>query len=126
MVPRPPRQEGDAQVLDGMLGEVQAGRVAWMVGESTLSLTDFTILPDLRGRHLGVQLLGQAVKYARRQGRYALTLACSAELAGYFAQYGFEETGRRGDACGHGDGPALDRPGGALTGIPACGRLTII
>ena len=90
-----PRQERDAQVLDGMLGEVQAGRVAWMVGESTLSLTDFTILPDLRGRHLGVQLLGQAVKYARRQGRYALTLACSADLAGYFAQYGFEETGRR-------------------------------
>ena len=80
-----------------MLGETRAGRVAWMVGERALSLTDFSILPDLRGRHLGVQLLGQAVKYARRQGRYALTLACSAELAGYFAQYGFEETGRRGD-----------------------------
>ena len=93
-----PRQEGDAQVLDGMLGETRAGRVAWMVGERALSLTDFSILPDLRGRHLGVQLLGQAVKYARRQGRYALTLACSADLAGYFAQYGFEETGRRGDA----------------------------
>lgn len=92
-----PRQEGNAQALEGMLGEQPAGRVAWVVGESTLALTDFSILPGLRGQHLGVQLLGQAVKYARRQGRYALALSCHADLAGYFAQYGFQETVRRGD-----------------------------
>ena len=48
----------------------------------------------LRGRHLGVQLLGQAVKYARRQGLDTLRMACPEELRGYFAQYGFTDAGK--------------------------------
>lgn len=40
-----------------------------------------------------MQLLGQAVKYARRQGLWTLVLTCSEDLRGYFAQYGFESAG---------------------------------
>ena len=53
----------------------------------------FYMMPQLRCQGLGVQLLGQAVKYARRQGLETLRMACPQELRGYFAQYGFVDDG---------------------------------
>ena len=88
-----PRREGAEQVLEGMLGDRPAGQLAWRTEGDALRLTDFAILPAHRGGHLGVQLLGQAVKHARHQGREALVLTCPRDLRGYFAQYGFESAG---------------------------------
>ena len=69
------------------------GLVAFRRESDALRITDYMVSPDHRGRHLGVQLLGQAVKYARRQGLETLVLTCPDDLRGYFAQYGFESAG---------------------------------
>ena len=76
-----------------MLGEEESGLVAFRRESDALRITDYMVSPDHRGRHLGVQLLGQAVKYARRQGLETLVLTCPDDLRGYFAQYGFESAG---------------------------------
>jgi len=51
------------------------------------------IRPDCRRRGLGIQLLGQAVQYARTKGRERLVLRCPETLRGYFARYGFISAG---------------------------------
>ena len=83
----------DSMVLRAMLGEKESGLVAFRRESDALRITDYTVDAALRGRHLGVQLLGQAVKYARRQGLETLVLTCPEGLRGYFAQYGFENAG---------------------------------
>ena len=80
-------------VLRAMLEREESGLVAFRREGDAMRVTSYVIDPPLRGRHLGVQLLGQAVKYARRQGLWTLVLACPQELRGYFAQYGFESAG---------------------------------
>ena len=80
-------------VLQAMLGREKAGRTAFRREDNALRITAYEVPPALRGRHLGVQLLGQAVKYARRQGLWTLVLACPDDMRGYFAQYGFESAG---------------------------------
>ena len=82
-----------SMVLRAMLGNEESGLVTFRREADAMRITNYVIDPELRGRHLGVQLLGQAVKYARRQGLWTLVLTCSADLRGYFAQYGFVETG---------------------------------
>lgn len=86
-------EDGGAVRVDGFLGEDPAGRVALRQDGDALRITEFSLLPALRGQRFGVQLLGQAVQYARRQGLEDLVLTCPEELAGYFIQYGFERTG---------------------------------
>ena len=88
-----PPAPADRVVLRAMLGEEESGLVAFRRESDALRITDYTVSPDHRGRHLGVQLLGQAVKYARRQGLETLVLTCPDDLRGYFAQYGFESAG---------------------------------
>ena len=88
-------EDADSRVADGMLGEQPAGRVAFRTEEAALRITEFEITPSLRGKRYGVQLLGQAVQFARRKEREDLLLTCPDALAGYFAQYGFTETSRR-------------------------------
>ena len=80
-------------VLRAMLGKEESGLVTFRREADAMRITNYVVDPQLRGRHLGVQLLGQAVKYARRQGLWALVLTCSEDLRGYFAQYGFESAG---------------------------------
>ena len=75
------------------LGEEEAGRIAMVLEGDALRVTDYEIVPALRGQRYGVQLLGQAVQYARTQGREKLVLSCGEELAGYFTQYGFAPGG---------------------------------
>ena len=84
----------DGLLLQAMLGQDKAGRVALRREDDAMRITAYEVAPALRGRHLGVQLLGQAVKYARRQGLETLRMACPQELRGYFAQYGFVDDGK--------------------------------
>lgn len=83
----------DGMVLQAMLSDRASGQVAFRREADAMRITSYTIDPQLRGRHLGVQLLGQAVKYARRQGLETLVLACPDGLRNYFAKYGFESAG---------------------------------
>ena len=80
-------------VVDGMLERDAVGRIAFQTEKDALRITDFAVIPTLCGQRYGVQLLGQAVQYTRRQGLEDVTLTCPEELAGYFAQYGFVKTG---------------------------------
>ena len=74
-----------------------AGRIAFHREGERLVITDYQIIPSLRGRRFGAQPMGQAVQFARAAGCSAVTLACGGELAGFFRQFGFAETGREGD-----------------------------
>ncbi len=87
------------KVVTGMLGEESAGRIVFRQDGGALRITELSLLPALRGRRFGVQLLGQAVQYARRQGLEDLVLTCPQELAGYFTQFGFVRTGSSADSA---------------------------
>ena len=83
------REDDAGRTVEALAGETPAGQVSMSRERSALRVTDYRILPAQRGRHYGVQLLGQAVQFARRQNRETLVLACPPELAAYFAKYGF-------------------------------------
>lgn len=78
--------------LEACLDDEVVGKVAMALEPGRVRITAYEILPAMRGRGYGVQLLGQAVQYARSQDRETLVLNCSQALAGYFAQYGFTHT----------------------------------
>ena len=46
---------------------------------------------------LGTQLMGQAVQYARHQGREKIVLTCGGDTEAFFAQFGFVTVGRSGE-----------------------------
>ena len=79
-----------------MLEDSKAGRVSMELEPEALRVTEYEIVPGLRGQRYGVQLLGQAVQFARSHVREKLVLRCGRDLAGYFAQYGFTEEAARG------------------------------
>lgn len=83
------REDSSGRTVEALSGETLAGQVSMSLEREALRLTDYRILPALRGQHYGVQLLGQAVQYARTQNRETLVLTCPSELTGYFAKYGF-------------------------------------
>ena len=53
-------------------------------------IADYELIPALRGQHYGVQLLGQAVQFARTRELDKVILTCKEAVSGYFTQYGFE------------------------------------
>lgn len=79
--------------VEALLDETPAGHMAMVLEPDALRITDYAVVPALRGQRYGVQLLGQAVQYARAQGRETLVLTCPEALRGYFAQYGFVVSG---------------------------------
>ncbi len=87
------REDGGGRTAEALLDGQTAGRIGTSLEPGALRVTDCEILPALRGRGYGVQLLGQAVQYARSRGRERLVLSCPPELAGYFARYGFVKAG---------------------------------
>lgn len=90
-------REDDSRVeLEAMLGEAHAGRVALSVEDGSFRITEYTIAPVLRGQNYSVQLLGQAVKYARRYGHDKVVVLPPKETVPYFEQYGFIVTGQTG------------------------------
>ena len=90
------REDGESRVVEGLLDEETAGRLSVRPEGEMLRIDGYEMLPALRGQRYGVQLLGQAVQYARRIGRETLVLTCGEALSGYFALYGFAVTDRQG------------------------------
>lgn len=87
------RDDARGKTAEALLDEDIVGRIATEVEPLALRITAYEIIPALRGQHYGIQLLGQAVQYARTRGKETLVLACQEPLRGYFAQYGFSPSG---------------------------------
>ena len=81
-----------------MLEEREAGHLSLDLERDALRITRYEIDPDLRGMRLGTQLMGQAVQYARHQGRERIVVTCGADTEAFFAQFGFVTTAERGEA----------------------------
>lgn len=87
------REDGEGRDALAMLDEDAVGRIAAVLEPDALRITEYELIPSLRGQRYGIQFLGQAVQYARRQGREKILLTCPEELRGYFAKYGFASAG---------------------------------
>lgn len=87
------REDEEGRDALAMLEEDVVGRIALALEPEALRVTEYELLPPLRGQRYGVQLLGQAVQFARTRGRETLVLTCPEELKGYFAKYGFVPAG---------------------------------
>ncbi len=81
------------KVVDGMLCEKAVGRVSMELESGRLRLSEFEVFPMFRGERYGVQLLGQAVQYARKKGVEDLVITVPEEHAGYFIRNGFTQIG---------------------------------
>ncbi|MDE6998157.1 MAG: GNAT family N-acetyltransferase [Oscillospiraceae bacterium] len=88
------REDETGKSAEALLDEDVAGRLSMETGPDALRITEYELVPGLRGQRYGVQLLGQAVQYARAKGREAVVLACPETLRGYFAKYGFVPSGQ--------------------------------
>ena len=86
-------EEDGSRTEEALLEEEVFGTISMALEPEALRITDYQLVPALRGQRYGIQLLGQAVQYARTQGREALILRCPEELKGYFAKYGFVSSG---------------------------------
>ncbi len=86
-------EDGGGRTAEAMLDEAPAGRVGFVLEPDGLRITEYELLPELRGQRYGVQLLGQAVQFARTHGKDYLLLACPAGAEGYFSKYGFVPSG---------------------------------
>lgn len=93
------REDGAGKIADAMLEEAVVGRVAVAAEPDALRVTEYEIAPALRGQRYGVQLLGQAVQFARTRGLDTVRLTCPPALAPYFVKYGFRVTGESGGQC---------------------------
>lgn len=87
-------QEDEAgKSAQALLDEDEVGRITVAVEQDALRITEYEIIPSLRGQRYGIQLLGQAVQYARKRDRERVVLTCPESLSGYFAKYGFVQSG---------------------------------
>lgn len=75
--------------LEARLGEELVGHTGFRTEENALRITRMELLPAWRGQRYSVQLLGQAVKYARANGLEDVIVTCGEELTPYFEHYGF-------------------------------------
>ena len=91
------REDSHGRTARAMMDEAEAGRFALELTPEALRITDYQLLPEFRGKGFGVQLLGQAVQFARKHGRETVVVTCAAPLDGYFRRYGFTEAARAGD-----------------------------
>ena len=84
-----------------MAGERPVGIALYDIGrgvEEKAGYIEFlSILPEERGKGLGIQLIGQAVSMYRNSGRDRLRLRCPAEngrARRFFERYGFHQAGQ--------------------------------
>lgn len=87
------REDEEGRDALAMLEEDVVGRVAVTPEPDAMRITEYELIPPLRGQRYGIQLLGQAVQYARARGREKLILTCPEGIQGYFAKYGFAAAG---------------------------------
>ena len=91
------RESAERIELAAMLGEENAGRVAMEVRDGRFRIEEYEMYPALRGRSYSVQLLGQAVKYARKYGHDEIVVSCPRDIVPYFEKYGFAAGEDRGE-----------------------------
>lgn len=88
--------EDDEKIeLEAMLGEERAGCVALCIENGVFRITEYVIYPGRRGQRYSVQLLGQAVKYARKHEHDKIVVVSGSETVPYFEKYGFTVTGKK-------------------------------
>lgn len=87
------RENETGKTAEALMDELPVGRVGMALEPEALRISEFEIDPELRGQHYGVQLLGQAVQYARTKDRETVVLACEEGVRDYFARYGFVPRG---------------------------------
>lgn len=75
--------------LEALLGEESVGHTAFTVADNKLHITQYELLPAWRGQHYSIQLLGQAVKFARQQNCEDIVVTCDTDFAPYFEKCGF-------------------------------------
>ena len=80
--------------LEAMLGGERVGRVALCIRDGVFRIEEYMIYPARRGQHYSVQLLGQAVKYARKHEFDSISVLSPAETVPYFEKYGFVVRGK--------------------------------
>lgn len=91
------RENGAGRTVEALLEEEPAGRVAFHAEEDALRVTEYEIVPALRGQRYGIQLMGQAVQFARTLGLERLSIDCGADLADYFLKYAFGQAAPQGN-----------------------------
>ena len=87
------REDERGKAAQALLDEDVVGKISVEMEPDALRITEYEMVPALRGQRYGIQLLGQAVQYARAKGRETLAIACPDSLKGYFAKYGFTPAG---------------------------------
>lgn len=89
-----PTAESDTELtLEARLGEELVGHTSLSKEDHALRITALELLPSWRGQRYSVQLLGQAVKHARRLGFEDVVVTCGENLIPYFERYGFVRIG---------------------------------
>ena len=87
------REDGSGKSAEALLDEVPVGRITLKMEPAALRITEYEMVPSIRGQRYGIQLMGQAVQYARARDRGSLVIACPEEMTGYFRKYGFVPQG---------------------------------
>lgn len=90
---RPLWEAEDRWELEALLGEERVGRTAFRAKHGKLQITEYELFPARREQNYSVQLLGQAVKYARRYGFEDIVISCGDYYVPYFEKCGFVVTG---------------------------------
>ena len=90
---RTTREDETGRSAEALLDEEVVGRITAKVERLALRVTEYEMVPALRGQRYGIQLLGQAVQFARTRDREAVVITCPESLRGYFAKYGFVSSG---------------------------------
>lgn len=90
---RPLRDDAERRELEAMLGEECVGRAAFRMENGALRITGYEMFPARRGQNYSVQLLGQAVKFARERGCEDIVVSCGDHYVPYFEKCGFAVTG---------------------------------
>lgn len=91
---RPLWESEDRWELEAMLGEERVGRTAFCIKNGRFHITEYELFPARREQNYSVQLLGQAVKYARRHGFEDIVVNCGNYYVPYFERCGFVVTGK--------------------------------
>ena len=91
---RPLRSDETHCELEALLGEERVGRTAFAVENNVLRITEYELFPARRDQNYSVQLLGQAVKYARQHGCEDIVVSCGEYYVPYFEKCGFVVTGK--------------------------------
>jgi len=105
----PPEEEWDGhdQTSRHVLGRVDGEAVAtarWRAvpheGEIVAKLERFAVLPSYRGKGYGTQLVERALDDARRAGFDVFLVHAQSHLEDWYADLGFESTGRTFEEVG--------------------------